>query len=343
MCMIEESTNQPQKTKAKPFVELNILDDESNGLRPMAFSDFVGQDKVLEQVQIMVQSSKQREASCDHLLFYGFPGLGKTSISRIISTELGVNLHTTSGQAITKPGDVAAILSNLQENDVLFIDEIHRLRPNVEEILYTAMEDYVIDIVLGKGPSAKVMRIDVPKFTLVGATTLLDKISSPLRDRFGAVLKLNLYESNNLCKIISNNCDKIGLNVTPEGVKAIADASRGTPRVSNNILKRVRDFALVMKHETIDENIVKQVLDKLSISPIGMDQTDIKIISLLNDNQERGAIGLKSIAAAVHESVETVENLHEPYLIRLGLIQRTHRGRLLTVKGIEFASSLDKI
>lgn len=341
MYMIEESTNlQPQK-KSKPFVELNLIDDEASGLRPISFDDFIGQDKVLEQVKIMVESAKQRSANCDHMLFYGFPGLGKTSISRIISSELGVNLHTTSGQAITKPGDVAAILSNLEENDVLFIDEIHRLRPNVEEILYTAMEDYVIDIVLGKGPSAKVMRIDVPKFTLVGATTLLDKISSPLRDRFGAVLKLNLYEHNNLSKIVEKNCNKIGLNATKESIESIAKASRGTPRVSNNILKRVRDFALVKKYDVVDEHLVKEVLDNLSISPIGMDQTDLRIIKLLKDNNERGAIGLKSIAASVHESVETVENLHEPYLIRLGLIQRTHRGRLLTAKGLKFASSLE--
>lgn len=340
MCMIEETTSQQTENNNKPFVELNILDDESTSLRPSSFDDFIGQDKVLEQVKIMVESSKQRNANCDHMLFYGFPGLGKTSISRIISSELGVNLHTTSGQAITKPGDVAAILSNLEENDVLFIDEIHRLRPNVEEILYTAMEDYVIDIVLGKGPSAKVMRIDVPKFTLVGATTLLDKISSPLRDRFGAVLKLNLYEKENLCKIIARNCEKVSLNATKESIECIAKASRGTPRVSNNILKRVRDYALVHNFEIINEELVLNVLEKLSISPIGMDQTDLRIINLLHDNHDRGAIGLKSIAAAVHESVETVENLHEPYLIRLGLIQRTHRGRLLTAKGLKFASSL---
>ncbi len=338
--MIEESI-QTQETKNKPFVDLNESDKDSSDLRPIGFDDFIGQNKVLEQVKIMVDSAKHRDAHCDHLLFYGFPGLGKTSISRIISTELGVNLHTTSGQALTKPGDVAAILSNMTEKDVLFIDEIHRLRPNVEEILYTAMEDFVIDLVMGKGPSAKSMRLDIPKFTLVGATTLLDKLSSPLRDRFGAVLKLNLYKNENLCEIIANNSEKLGLKVNKSGVKAIADASRGTPRISNNILKRVRDYALVKGVDNVDAKLVLEVLEKLSISPIGMDQTDLRILNLLSENAERGAIGLKSIAAAVHESVETVENLHEPYLIRLGLIQRTHRGRLLTPKGLKFAGSLE--
>lgn len=342
MNMIEESTTQTLKEEHKTtFESLNSKETDFADLRPDSFDGFVGQKKVLEQVKIMVESAKHRKAHCDHLLFYGFPGLGKTSISRIISSELGVNLHTTSGQAITKPGDIAAILSNLQDNDVLFIDEIHRLRPNVEEILYTAMEDFVIDIVLGKGPSAKSMRIDVPKFTLVGATTLLDKISSPLRDRFGAVLKMNLYADESLCEIIKSNSLKLGLDLNSEALVAIAKASRGTPRISNNILKRVRDYALVKDYKKINKDLVLEVLSKLSISPIGMDQTDIRILNLLYDNNVRGALGLKSIAASVHESVETVENLHEPYLIRLGLIQRTHRGRLLTEKGIKFASSLD--
>jgi Holliday junction DNA helicase RuvB len=341
--MIEESTTQEPKNndEVTPFEELNSKDNDFADLRPDSFEGFVGQKKVLEQVKIMVESAKHRKAHCDHLLFYGFPGLGKTSISRIISSELGVNLHTTSGQAITKPGDIAAILSNLQDNDVLFIDEIHRLRPNVEEILYTAMEDFVIDIVLGKGPSAKSMRIDVPRFTLVGATTLLDKISSPLRDRFGAVLKMNLYNEDSLSEIINNNAQKLGLNLDRSALEAISKASRGTPRISNNILKRVRDYALVKDFKDIDAGLVLEVLSKLSISPIGMDQTDLRILNLLYENSERGALGLKSIAAAVHESVETVENLHEPYLIRLGLIQRTHRGRLLTEKGIKFAGSLE--
>jgi Holliday junction DNA helicase RuvB len=339
--MIEESTVTTQESK--PFVDLNeeVSDQDSNSLRPESFKSFIGQKKVIEQVEIMVKSAKKRKAHCDHMLFYGFPGLGKTSLSRIIASELNSNLHTTSGQAVTKPGDMASILSNLQENDVLFIDEIHRLRPNVEEILYTAMEDFVIDIVLGKGPSAKSMRIDVPKFTLVGATTLLDKLSSPLRDRFGAVLKLNFYKHEFLGEIVKKNADKLNVKLSNEAITAIAKASRGTPRISNNILKRVRDYALVMGVEKINESDVIEVLAKLSISPLGMDSTDIKILNLLSQNQERGAIGLKSIAAAVHESVETVENLHEPYLIQLGLIQRTHRGRLLTSKGIQFASSLE--
>lgn len=340
--MIEESKmNQfkQENSSDDPFQDLNIeVESAYNELRPTGFDKFIGQKNVLSQVKIMVDSAIKRESACDHVLLYGFPGLGKTSLARLVSTEMKSNIVTTSGQAVTKPGDMAAILSNLTPGDILFIDEIHRLRPNVEEILYTAMEDYFIDLVMGKGPTATSMKINIPRFTLVGATTLLDKISSPLRDRFGAVLKLQFYSVQELMEIVKVNSGIFNLNMDEKAILAIARASRGTPRIANNILKRVRDYALVEELQMVDESSVIFVLEKLGISVEGMDRTDIKILKLLHENHERGPVGLKTLAAAVHESVETVESLHEPYLIQEGLIQRTHRGRLLTNKGVEFCS-----
>ena len=340
--MIEESkikrSEITEKLDVFSVLNLDIQDTIVNDLRPDSFDNFIGQKAVLSQVKIMVDSAIKREDTCDHILFYGFPGLGKTSLARLIATEMRSNIVTTSGQAISKPGDMAAILSNLKQGDVLFIDEIHRLRTNVEEVLYTAMEDYFIDIVMGKGPTASSMKINIPKFTLVGATTLLDRISSPLRDRFGAVLKLEFYDVEDISNIIDRNAIKMDLKVSNDGLESIARASRGTPRIANNILKGVRDFALVKEKLEVDKDLVKNVLDNLGIFENGMDKTDVRILELLYSNSEKGAVGLKTLAAAVHESVETVENLHEPYLIQQGLIERTHRGRLLTSKGVRFLS-----
>lgn len=340
--MIEESN---LKVTPKTKIDFGDLAQEKsrNILRPLSLTDFVGQRDIVEQVEIMIGSAKKRKANCDHLLFYGFPGLGKTSISQVIANELGVNMHLSSGQAISKPGDMAAILSNLSENDILFIDEIHRLKPNVEEILYTAMEDFVIDIVLGNGPTAKSMRLDIPQFTLVGATTMLDKLSTPFRDRFGAVLKLKPYNTDELAVILQNNCKRLSIDLSKEAMLRIADVSRGTPRVANNILKRVRDYAEYHSLKSLSINHISEVLSKLGINNMGLDQTDINLIRMMYSSFGNGPVGLKTLAAASNEPVDSIENIHEPYLIQLGLIQRTHRGRLLTDKGVKFASSLDNI
>jgi Holliday junction DNA helicase RuvB len=324
----------------RPEEVLNMTDTDDPSLRPKLLDDYVGQTDAKKQVEILVKSAKKRSAVIDHVLIHGFQGLGKTTLAQIIANEMGTKITISSGQAITKVGDMAALLSNLQEGEILFIDEIHRLKPAVEEMLYTAMEDFVIDIVLGKGPTAKSMRLDVPRFALVGATTKLNSISSPLRDRFGCNLKLSFYTESDIAKILKKNAEKLEIKITNCAADKMAECSRRTPRIANNLLRRVRDMAVVKDIHQIDESLVLQTLTALGINEMGLNSTDLSILKLLNSNFEGGPVGLGTIAAALNEDRETLEYVHEPFLIQLGLMQRTHRGRLLTSKGIECASQI---
>ena len=304
--------------------------DVDTSLRPKTLEDYIGQEKAKENLKIYIEAAKMRGESLDHVLLYGPPGLGKTTLSNIIAAEMGVNIRVTSGPAIEKQGDLAALLTNLSEGDVLFIDEIHRLSRSVEEILYPAMEDNALDIIIGKGPSARSIRIDLPHFTLIGATTRAGQLTTPLRDRFGVMLKLELYTPEELATIVTRSAGILGFDINPDGAYEIASRSRGTPRVANRLLKRVRDFAQVRGKGVIDSEIANFALQKLEIAALGLDNTDRKMMETIIKFYDGGPVGLETLAATVGEEAITLEDVYEPYLLQIGFLSRTPRGRCVT-------------
>lgn len=305
-------------------------EDQEITLRPKTLDDYIGQDKVKENLNIYIKAAKQRKESLDHVLLYGPPGLGKTTLSGIIAHEMGVNLRVTSGPAIEKQGDLVAILTSLNEGDVLFIDEIHRLSRNVEEILYPAMEDYSLDIILGKGPSARSIRLDVPHFTLVGATTRSGQLTAPLRDRFGVLFRLELYTPEQLGAIVRRSAGILGIEIDEDGSLEIASRSRGTPRIANRLLKRVRDIAQVEYDGVISEKVARAALSRFEIDELGLDDFDRRMLGTIIRNYGGGPVGLDTLAAAVGEEAVTIEDVYEPYLMQIGFLTRTPRGRCVT-------------
>ncbi len=297
-------------------------------LRPKTLDDYVGQDKVKSNLKVFIEASKKRKEALDHVLLYGPPGLGKTTLSHIIATELGVQLRITSGPSIERAGDLAAILTNLNENDVLFVDEIHRLNRSVEEILYPAMEDYALDIVIGKGPSARSMRLNLPHFTLIGATTRAGMLTGPLRDRFGVICRLEMYSPEELAVIVRRSATILKVKLSPESAVEIARRSRGTPRIANRLLKRVRDFAEVDGDGQVDLALCKRALDLMEVDGLGLDFNDRKYLGTIIDKFDGGPVGLDTIASAINEEGVTIEDVVEPYLLQLGFIARTPRGRI---------------
>jgi len=299
-------------------------------LRPKYFNEYIGQREAKDNLNIYIQAAKQRGEALDHVLLYGPPGLGKTTLAGIIANELGVNFRITSGPAIEKAGDLAAILTNLDEHDVLFIDEIHRLSRSVEEVLYSAMEDYALDIIIGKGPSARSVRIDLPKFTLVGATTRAGALAAPLRDRFGIVSRLEYYKQEELEFIVTRAADILNIGIEQAGASEIARRSRGTPRIANRLLKRVRDFAQVVGNGVITADIADEALKRLHVDKMGLDRIDRRVLKCIIENYDGGPVGIETIAAAVSEERDTIEDVYEPYLMQLGFLGRTPRGRVAT-------------
>ena len=320
------------KTTARGLdAEANTEDVKIEGsLRPKSLDNYIGQKKIKESLEIYIEAAKKRGDCLDHLLFYGPPGLGKTTLASIIAAEMGVNIKITSGPAIEKPGDMAAILNNLKEGDVLFVDEIHRLNRLVEEVLYPAMEDFAIDIMIGKGPTARSIRLDLPRFTLIGATTRAGMLSAPLRDRFGMIHRMEFYEIDELCSIIMQSAKVLNVEVDKKGAIEMARRSRGTPRLANRILKRVRDFAQVRFDGRITEDVAVTALDLMDVDKMGLDHTDRNLLMTMIGKFSGGPVGLDTLAAAIGEDAGTIEDVYEPYLIKNGFINRTPRGRIVT-------------
>ncbi|MGA7731129.1 MAG: Holliday junction branch migration DNA helicase RuvB [Chloroflexia bacterium] len=304
-------------------------------LRPRRLAEYIGQEKLKEHIEIMLEAAKARAEVLDHLLFYGPPGLGKTTISSVIANEMGVPIKTTSGPAIERPGDLASILTNLKANEILFIDEIHRLNRSIEEVLYPAMEDYALDVMIGKGPSARSLRLNLPPFTIIGATTRLAMLSSPLRDRFGVTFRLEYYSQDAMEKIIKRSSAIMGVAIEPEGAITIAHRSRGTPRVANRLLRRVRDYAQVRAEGIITEEVAHEALRRLEIDPLGLDDTDRRVLRAIIEKFDGGPVGLSTIAASISEETDAITDVYEPYLLQLGFLARTPRGRVATRRAYE--------
>lgn len=319
----------------KPEIEDEDEELQESSLRPQILSEYIGQTKVKENMKVYIEAAKKRGDTLDHCLFYGPPGLGKTTLSNIIANEMGTKIRITSGPAIEKAGDLAAILTSLSDGDVLFIDEIHRLSRAVEEILYPALEDFSLDIVLGKGPESKSIRIDLPHFTLIGATTRAGSLSTPLRDRFGIVERLELYSEEDLATIVKRSSKILNIEINEEAAFEIARRSRGTPRIANRLLKRVRDYALVLGDGNVNLKIAKIALDKLEIDELGLDNIDKRILETIIQKYNGGPVGLETLAATVNEEVDTLEDVYEPYLMQIGFLARTPRGRTATISAYE--------
>ena len=318
-----------------PKLQDEVEEKAELSLRPKTLQEYIGQDKVKENMKVYIEAAKKREEPLDHVLLYGPPGLGKTTLSNIIANEMNSNIRITSGPAIEKPGDLAALLTNLAPNDVLFIDEIHRLNRSVEEILYPALEDFSLDIIIGKGPSARSIRLDLPKFTLIGATTRAGSLSTPLRDRFGIINRLELYNVDDLETIVKRSANIMEINIEPEGAKDIASRSRGTPRIANRLLKRVRDYATILGNGNITKEIAKIALDRLEIDEIGLDEIDRKMLKTIILKYSGGPVGIETLAATIGEETETIEDVYEPYLMQIGFLSRTPRGRMATKNAYE--------
>ncbi|HIR84168.1 MAG TPA: Holliday junction branch migration DNA helicase RuvB [Candidatus Galloscillospira excrementavium] len=321
----------------EPLVTTSLTrEDENEGtLRPQTLADYIGQEKAKGNLEVFIQAAKMRGEPLDHVLLHGPPGLGKTTLSGIIANEMGVHIRITSGPAIEKPGDLAALLTNLNENDILFVDEIHRLNRQVEEILYPAMEDYAIDIIIGKGPSANSIRLDLPHFTLIGATTRAGQLSAPLRDRFGVTLRLELYTPEELSRIVRRSAGILGVPIEDDGAMEIARRSRGTPRIANRMLRRVRDFAQVRAGGVITRSVADQALSALEVDHLGLDAVDRRMLTSIIENYGGGPVGLETLAATINEESVTLEDVYEPYLMQMGFLTRTPRGRCVTPKAYQ--------